>query len=79
MTVVVDLFAPSRADLVVIAGRGEAVEVGSGALERLERRGAAIDAMLDRGTPVYGLSTGFGALATRPSSRPSSAATCSAR
>ncbi len=64
MTVVVDLFAPSRADLVAVARRGEAVEVGPGALERLERQRAAIDAMLDRGTPVYGLSTGFGALAT---------------
>ena len=33
-------------------------------LARLERQRSAIDALVESGTPVYGLSTGFGSLAT---------------
>ena len=47
----------SRADF-------ETVTLSDAVVARLERQRAAIDALVESGTPVYGLSTGFGSLAT---------------
>jgi len=57
-----DGLAPS--DVVAVARRGAPVEVGREAREAIERSAALIEAMADRDEPVYGVSTGFGSLAT---------------
>ncbi len=64
MTVVVGRGALSRADLVAVARRRERVELDAEALAGLVASRAAIDALVASGQPVYGLSTGFGALAS---------------
>ena len=64
MTVIIGLGALTRADVVAVARRFEQVELDAEVITRLERQRAAIDALVASGTPVYGLSTGFGSLAT---------------
>lgn len=64
MRVVVGQGALTRAEVVAVARAGATVEVAPDALERLARQRAAIDALVEGGRPVYGVSTGFGALAT---------------
>ncbi len=64
MTVEVGLGALTRAQVIAVARDGELVELSSAVLERLATQRRAIDALVESGTPVYGLSTGFGALAT---------------
>ncbi len=64
MTVEVGLGALTRAQVIAVARDGELVEISSAVLERLATQRRAIDALVESGTPVYGLSTGFGALAT---------------
>ncbi|MFI5035067.1 MAG: histidine ammonia-lyase [Acidimicrobiales bacterium] len=64
MTVVLGLSPLTRAELVAVARRDEPLELSAEVLERLTRQRAAIDAMVESGEPVYGLSTGLGALAT---------------
>ncbi|MGH9020685.1 MAG: histidine ammonia-lyase [Acidimicrobiales bacterium] len=64
VTVVVGVEPLSRAQLIAVARGFEPVEVSAEALARLDHRRAAIDAMVASGEPVYGLSTGFGALAS---------------
>ncbi|MDE3064745.1 MAG: histidine ammonia-lyase [Acidobacteriota bacterium] len=64
MTVVLGLEPLTRGQLLAVARRGESIELSDAVLERLEAQRAAIDAMVAGGAPVYGLSTGFGALAT---------------
>ena len=64
MTVVVGRGALSRADLVAVARRRERVELDPDALALLATSREAIDALVASGQPVYGLSTGFGALAS---------------
>ncbi len=64
MTVAVGLGALTRAQVIAVARDGELVELSSAVLERLATQRRAIDALVESGTPVYGLSTGFGALAT---------------
>jgi len=54
----------TRAQLVAVARRFETVTLSDEVVERLERQRAAIDVLVESGTPVYGLSTGFGSLAT---------------
>jgi len=54
----------SRADLVAVARGRETIDLSAEVLARLARQREAIDALVASGTPVYGLSTGFGALAT---------------
>ena len=51
-------------ELVRVARHDEAVTISSSALERLDVVRASIDAAVSAGTPVYGVSTGFGSLAT---------------
>ena len=54
----------TRAQLIAVARNFETVTLSDAVLTRLERQRAAIDALVESGTPVYGLSTGFGSLAT---------------
>jgi histidine ammonia-lyase len=64
MAVVIDVEPLSRAQLISVAREFETVTISPAVHERLERQRAAIDALVDSGTAVYGLSTGFGSLAT---------------
>ena len=64
MTVVMGLEPLDRAALIAVARDFEPIVLGDAVLERLERQRGAIDALVASGTPVYGLSTGFGSLAT---------------
>jgi len=53
-----------RAQLLAVARGGEQVVIDDAVLERLRRQRGAIEAMVSSGVPVYGVSTGFGSLAT---------------
>jgi histidine ammonia-lyase len=64
VTVVVGLAPLTREQLLAVARRDEPIELSREVLARLERQRVAIDALVATGAPVYGLSTGFGALAT---------------
>jgi histidine ammonia-lyase len=52
-------------DVVAVARDGAAVQLAGDALEAIDRARAVIDALASATTPAYGVSTGFGALATR--------------
>jgi histidine ammonia-lyase len=52
-------------DVVAVARDGAAVAIAPGAVAAIEAARARIDALAASGAPVYGVSTGFGALATR--------------
>jgi histidine ammonia-lyase len=64
VAVVIGTDAIRRDQLVAVARHHEPISLGDDVIERLERQRAAIDVLVDSGTPVYGLSTGFGSLAT---------------
>lgn len=64
MTIVVGLEPLTREQLVAVARRFEQLSLSPEVLERLTRQREAIDAMVEGGEPIYGLSTGFGSLAT---------------
>lgn len=64
MTIVVGLEPLTRDQLVAVARRFEQLSLSPEVLERLTRQRDAIDALVDGGEPIYGLSTGFGSLAT---------------
>ena len=64
MAVVIEVEPMRRDQVVAVARRFEPVALSLTVIERLERQRVAIDALVDSGTPVYGLSTGFGSLAT---------------
>jgi histidine ammonia-lyase len=64
-TVVVEPSGTQAADVIAVA-RGEArVELSGAALEALAASREVIDALAAKPDPVYGVSTGFGALAVR--------------
>jgi histidine ammonia-lyase len=65
MAVLVDVGPVSMADVVRVARDGEPVELTGNALEAIERARAVVDALAAAPDPAYGISTGFGALATR--------------
>jgi len=52
-------------DVVAVARGGAAVELGPDAVEAIERAREAVEKLAAAPTPSYGISTGFGALATR--------------
>jgi len=52
-------------DVVAIARHGEAVELGSDAIAAMSASRAVIEALAEDPNPHYGVSTGFGALATK--------------
>ena len=51
----------TAADVAAIAG-GSRIDLEAGALARVRRNREALEQILSAGTPVYGISTGFGAL-----------------
>jgi len=52
-------------DVVAVARHGAAVRLSDDALSAIEKSRAAVEALAAAPTPAYGVSTGFGALATR--------------
>ena len=52
-------------DVLAVARGGAAVELGADAVAAIERARAAVETLAAAPTPAYGISTGFGALATR--------------
>jgi histidine ammonia-lyase len=52
-------------DVVAVARGGAAVQIADGAIAAIEASRAHIDRLAHSGEPVYGVSTGFGALATK--------------
>jgi histidine ammonia-lyase len=55
----------TRADLVNVARHRAQVEIGKDAIAAMAKTRAHIEALAKGDTPVYGISTGFGALANR--------------
>ena len=53
------------ADVLAVARHGAPVRLTEAALVGIDRARAAVDELAASQTPVYGVSTGFGALATR--------------
>ena len=64
MTVVLNRAPLTRAQVIAVARGFETVEIAEETLALLATKRAAIDALVASGTPVYGVSTGFGSLAT---------------
>ena len=61
----VDAGAPlTPRDVVAVARLGAQVTVGEDAIERVKRASDLVESLADDPTPHYGISTGFGALAT---------------
>ena len=55
----------TAAEVVAVARHGVTVQVAEDALVEVRRTRAVIEALADDPQPHYGVSTGFGALATR--------------
>ncbi len=64
MTIELGIEPLSREQLLAVARGLEPLTIGDDVLVRLERQRVAIDVLVKSGTPIYGLSTGFGSLAT---------------
>jgi histidine ammonia-lyase len=56
----------ARRDVLAVAREGEEVTIGPAALAAMERGAAVVASLVASDEPVYGVSTGFGALATTP-------------
>ncbi|MFI6287103.1 histidine ammonia-lyase [Streptomyces sp. NPDC051018] len=64
-TVVVGTSGVTAAEVIAVARGGARVEISAAALDALAAARAVVDALAAKPEPVYGVSTGFGALATR--------------
>lgn len=64
-TVTVDVGPLSPEDVVAVARHGAPVALSESALSAIDRARAVVDELAAGPTPAYGISTGFGALATR--------------
>ncbi|MER7521246.1 histidine ammonia-lyase [Streptomyces sp. NPDC126499] len=64
-TVVLGTSGTTPQDVIDVARNGARVELSSEAVEALAAARATVDALAAKPEPVYGVSTGFGALATR--------------
>ncbi|SDH94680.1 histidine ammonia-lyase [Arthrobacter subterraneus] len=64
-TVTIGLGALAPADVVAVARYGARVQLGAESLAAMKASRAVIDALIDDPIPHYGVSTGFGALATK--------------
>jgi len=64
MTVSIGTAPLTRDELVSVVRGGDTVVIAEEALAVLRRQRASIEEMVQSGTPVYGVSTGFGSLAT---------------
>ena len=62
--------APRPADVVAVARHGAAVEIDPAALAGVRRARAGVEALAAADRPIYGVSTGFGALASTRISPP---------
>ena len=76
MDVIVDVGPLSPDDVVRVAREGAPVTIGPEAREAIVRARKQVEDLAASDTPVYGVSTGFGALATRHIPAPSSARDC---
>lgn len=65
MPVTVDVGPLDAADVVHVARRGARVQLSDAAIEAIADSSALIQSLAQDSKPVYGVSTGFGALATR--------------
>src|SRR4051794_13383300 len=63
--VTVDVGALSPEDVVAVARGGAPVRLSEAALAAIDRARAVVEELAAAPTPAYGISTGFGALATR--------------
>lgn len=57
--------APTMADVLAVARHGAQVRLSAPALDAMAASRGAVEALAGGAAPVYGVSTGFGALATR--------------
>jgi len=57
--------APEIADVVAVARGGATVEVADAARAAMTKSAALVEGFVESGQPVYGVTTGFGSLATR--------------
>ena len=64
MTIVLGVEPLSREQLIAVARFFEPIELSDEVIQRLHRQREAIDALVTSGEAIYGLSTGFGSLAT---------------
>ncbi|WP_330335156.1 histidine ammonia-lyase [Streptomyces sp. NBC_00536] len=64
-TVVMGTSGTTAEDVIAVARQGARVELSAEAVEALARARAIVDALAAKPEPVYGVSTGFGALASR--------------
>ncbi|MEU0301834.1 histidine ammonia-lyase [Streptomyces sp. NPDC006175] len=64
-TVVVGTSGTTAEDVVAVARQGARVELSAAAVEALSAAREIVDALAAKPEPVYGVSTGFGALASR--------------
>jgi histidine ammonia-lyase len=64
-TVTVGVGPISFDEVVAVARDGASVVLGADAVEAIEKARASVEALAAAPTPAYGISTGFGALATR--------------
>src|SRR5690242_14426164 len=64
-TVVIGIGAPTFADVVAVARHHARIVIADEAWVEVRRSRAVIEALADDDQPHYGISTGFGALATR--------------
>jgi histidine ammonia-lyase len=64
MTISIGTAPLTRDELVAVVRGGDTVVIAEEALAVLRRQRASIEEMVQSGTPVYGVSTGFGSLAT---------------
>jgi histidine ammonia-lyase len=62
--VVLDGVAPTRLDVVGVARHGRSVELGSNARHAVESSAQLVQGFVEADSAVYGVTTGFGALAT---------------
>jgi histidine ammonia-lyase len=63
--VTIDVGPLTPADVVAVARQGAQVRLSDAAVAAIDQSRAAIDKLAESPTPTYGVSTGFGALATR--------------
>jgi len=64
MTITLTTAGLTRQELLAVTRRGETIDIATEVVERLSAQRAAIDDLVSSGVPVYGVSTGFGSLAT---------------
>ncbi|MFT4084146.1 MAG: histidine ammonia-lyase [Nocardioides sp.] len=65
LPITVDVGPLSAEQVVAVARHGAAVRLGDAALEAIDRARTVVEGLASAPTPAYGISTGFGALATR--------------